>query len=159
MRHIARTAAFAGGLCLALIPQVYGQSPPQDHLMVAPADLKWTSMPSLPCGAQLAVIEGPMNEAKPFIFRLKLPADCKIPPHWHPAIEHVTVISGALNMGTGDVLDTSKTTPMKTGSVFIMQPTVHHFGWAPEETIVQVHGVGPWGITYVNPADDPTKKS
>jgi quercetin dioxygenase-like cupin family protein len=68
----------------------------------------------------------PMNEAKPFIFRLKFPTDCKIPPHWHPAIEHVTVISGTLNMGTGDVLDRSKTTPMKTGSVFIMQPSVHH---------------------------------
>ena len=39
----------------------------------------------------------------------------------------------------------SEVLPMKTGSVFIMQPTVHHFGWAPEETIVQVHGVGPWG--------------
>jgi hypothetical protein len=62
-------------------------------------------------------------------------------------------------MGTGDVHDASKTTPMKTGSVFIMQPNTHHFGWASEETIVQIHGVGPWGITYVNPADDPTKKS
>jgi hypothetical protein len=62
-------------------------------------------------------------------------------------------------MGIGDVLDLSKTTPMKTGSVFIMQPSVHHFGWASEDTIVQVHGVGPCGITYVNPADDPVKKS
>ena len=62
-------------------------------------------------------------------------------------------------MGTGDMLDASKTTPIKTGGIFIMQPSVHHFGWASEETIVQVHGVGPWGITYVNPADDPAKKS
>jgi len=147
------------GLCLALAPQAYGQSTPPDHLMVAPGDLKWASMPSLPCGAQIAVIEGPMNEEKPFIFRLKFPADCKIAAHWHPAIEHVTVISGTLNMGTGDVLDTSKTTPMKAGSVFIMQPKVHHFGWASEDTIVQVHGLGPWGITYVNPADDPAKRS
>jgi quercetin dioxygenase-like cupin family protein len=157
--QIASIAAVAGGLCLALVSQAYGQSAPPDHLMVAPSELKWTSMPSLPCGTQLAVIEGPMNEAKPFIFRLKIPADCKIPPHWHPAIEHVTVISGTLNMGTGDVHDASKTTPMKTGSVTIMQPNIHHFGWASEETIVQIHGVGPWGITYVNPADDPTKKS
>jgi hypothetical protein len=48
---------------------------------------------------------------------------------------------------------------MKAGSVFITQPAVHHFGWASEETIVQVHGVGPWSITYVNPADDPMEKS
>lgn len=64
-----------------------------------------------------------MNEATPFTFRLKIPADCKIPPHWHPAIEHVTVISGTLNMGTGDVLDTSKTLPLKPGSIFIVQPS------------------------------------
>jgi hypothetical protein len=100
-----------------------------------------------------------MNEAKPFTFRLKIPVDCKIPPHWHPAIEHVTVVSGTLNMGTGDVLDASKTTPIKAGGIFIMQPSVHQFGWASEEAIVQIHGVGPWGITYVNPADDPAKKS
>jgi hypothetical protein len=129
VRHIAPATALVGGLWLALIPQTYGQSPPEGHLMVAPADLKWTSMPSLPCGAELAVIEGPMNEAKPFTFRLKIPADCKIPPHWHPAIEHVTVISGTLNMCTGDMLDTSKTMPVRTGGIFIVQPSIHHFGW------------------------------
>ena len=159
MRHLASTAAFVGGLCLVLVPQAYGQSPPQGHQMIAPADLKWTSMPSLPCGAQLAAIEGPMNEAKPFTVRIKFPANCKIPPHWHPAIEHVTVISGTLNMGTGDVIDATKSTPLKAGSIAIMQPTVHHFGLTSEETILQIHGVGPWGITYVNPADDPMKKS
>ena len=74
------------------------------HLMVMPADLKWVDVPSLPPGAKIAVIEGPMNEALPFTVRLKLPADYKVPAHWHPAIEHVTVISGTFNMGIGDKL-------------------------------------------------------
>ena len=94
----------------------------------------------------------------PFTVRIKLPAGYKIPAHWHPAIEHVTVISGALNMGTGDMLDPAKTMPLSMGSVAIMQPKTNHFVWVKEETIVQIHGVGPWGITYVNPADDPRKK-
>ncbi|MDW5444520.1 cupin domain-containing protein [Polaromonas sp. SM01] len=128
------------------------------HVMVLPADLKWTDVPSLPPGAKLAVIEGPMNEANPITFRLKLPADYKIPAHWHPAIEHVTVISGTFNMGTGDMLDPAKTMPLAAGSVAIMQPKTNHFAWTKEETIVQVHGVGPWGVNYVNPADDPRKK-
>lgn len=115
-------------------------------------------MPSLPPGAKIAVIEGPLTEAVPFTFRLKFPADYKIPAHWHPAIEHVTVISGTFNLGTGDKLDAAKTKPLSAGSVAIMQPKTNHFGWTKEETIVQVHGVGPWGITYVNPADDPRKK-
>jgi anti-sigma factor ChrR (cupin superfamily) len=74
----------------------------EDHMMVTPNDLKWADIPSLPPGAKIAVIEGPMDQATPFTFRVQLPADYKIPAHWHPAIEHVTVISGTFNMGTGD---------------------------------------------------------
>lgn len=128
------------------------------HVMVTPGELKWTDVPSLPAGAKLAAIEGTLNEAVPFTFRLKLPANFQIPAHWHPAIEHVTVISGSFNLGTGDKLDKSKTKPLSAGSIAIMQPKTHHFGWTEQETILQVHGVGPWAINYVNPADDPRKK-
>src|SRR5207244_2035645 len=128
------------------------------HIMVSPADLKWADVPSLPPGAKISVIEGPPTEAVPFTFRLRFPADYKIPAHWHPAIEHVTVISGTFNLGDGDKLDPAKTTPLSTGSVAIMQSKSNHFGWTKEETIVQIHGVGPWAITYVNPPDDPRKK-
>ena len=129
-----------------------------DHLMVTPKDLTWADVPSLPTGAKIAVIQGPMNEAKPFTIRLKFPANYKIPAHSHPAIEHVTVISGTFNMGTGDKLDEKKTTALSAGSVAIMQPKTNHFAWTKTETIVQVHGVGPWAVNYVNPSDDPRKK-
>jgi hypothetical protein len=137
-------------------PSVWAQA--GAHTMVTPGDLKWVEVPSLPPGAKLAVIEGPLNEAVPFTFRLRLPADYKIPAHWHPAIEHVTVISGTFNMGTGDKLDPNQTKSLPAGSIAIMQPKTNHFAWTKQETIVQVHGVGPWDITYVNPADDPRKK-
>lgn len=131
---------------------------PMQHLMVVPADLKWGDLPSLPPGAKIAVIEGPMNEAVPFTARIKLPANYEVPAHWHPVIEHVTVISGTFNMGTGDKLDMSKTKPLSPGSVAIMQPKTNHFAWTKDETVVQIHGMGPWGINYVNPMDDPRKK-
>ena len=99
-----------------------------------------------------------VTEAGPVTFRLKFPAGYKVPAHWHPAVEHVTVMSGTLNMGTGDKLDESKTMALPVGSVAIMQPKTPHFAWTKEETVVQVHGLGPWGVTYVNPADDPRKK-
>jgi quercetin dioxygenase-like cupin family protein len=146
----------AAVFCSTITSFVYAQSA---HVMVSPADLKWAAMPNFPCNAQMAVIEGPMNEGKPFVFRLKFPADCKVPPHYHPAIEHVTVISGTLNMGTGDAIDPAKSTPLPAGAVAIMPTQVHHYGWTTQETIIQIHGVGPWGITYVNPADDPAKKT
>jgi anti-sigma factor ChrR (cupin superfamily) len=90
--------------------------------------------------------------------RLKLPANFMIPAHWHPAIEHVTVISGTFNIGMGEKLDMSVTKPLSAGSVAIMQPKTNHFAWTKDETVIQVHGVGPWGLNYVNPGDDPRKK-
>jgi quercetin dioxygenase-like cupin family protein len=131
---------------------------PRDHLMVEPNDLKWDDLPTLPPGAKVALIEGPASEPVPFMMRLKFPADYKVPAHWHPAIEHLTVLSGIFNMGIGDKLDVTKTKALSPGGVMIIQPKIPHFAWTKEEVIVQVHGVGPWGVTYVDPADDPRKK-
>ena len=79
------------------------------HIMVLPADLEWADAKANPPGAKIAVIEGPPNEAVPFTFRVKFPAGYKLPAHWHPALDHVTVLSGTLNFGFGDKLDTEKT--------------------------------------------------
>lgn len=128
------------------------------HVMVTPGDLKWMDVPSLPSGAKIAAIEGKLDQAVPFTFRLKFPANYQIPAHWHPAIEHVTVLSGVFNLGIGEKLDKATATPLSAGSVAIMQPRTNHFGWTDEETIIQLHGVGPWAINYVNPADDPRKQ-
>ena len=89
----------------------------EDHVMVTPNDLKWADVPSLPPGAKVAVIEGPLDQATPFTIRLKLPPDYKIPAHWHPAIEHVTVLSGTFNLGMGDKLDPTKTKALSAGSM------------------------------------------
>ena len=157
MTQLAILAVFAIGL-VTLTPAPGNAQAHGDHLMVAPADLKWADVPSLPPGAKLAVIEGPMNEMKPFTMRLRLPANYQIPAHSHTAIEHVTVLSGTFNMGIGDKLDTKATRALGPGSVAIMQPGTRHFAWTKEEAVIQVHGVGPWTVTYVNPADDPRKK-
>ena len=149
-------AALAVGALIA--PAAWAQAPKSGHVMVKPGDLKWAAVPSLPPGAEGAVIEGPMNEAVPFTLRLKFPANYKIPPHSHTGIEHVTVISGEFGLGMGDKFDEAKTMALPPGSIAIMQPGTPHFGATKAETVVQVHGVGPWVVNYVNPADDPRKK-
>lgn len=126
--------------------------------MVKPDDLKWSDAGALPPGAKLAVIEGRMDQAGPITARLKLPADYKIPAHWHPGVERVTVLSGTFNYGMGDKLDMQKTTALGPGSVVIMPPKMKHFAWTREETILQINIGGPWGISYVDPIDDPRKK-
>jgi len=155
MKQVAVTTALLGGLCAFLVAPGYAAG---GQAFVTASDLQWTDVPALPPGAKIAVIEGPLNEAVPFTFRIKLPADFKIPAHSHPAIEHVTVISGTFNIGMGDKLDPTKTQAILAGGVAIMQPKMNHFAWTKEETILQVHGVGPWAVNYVDPADDPRKK-
>jgi quercetin dioxygenase-like cupin family protein len=157
MTQLATVAVMVVAL-VTLTPTAGSPQAHSDHLMVEPADLSWADVPSLPAGAKIAVIEGPMNEAKPFTMRLRLPADYQVPAHFHSAIEHVTVINGTFNMGMGDKLDSKATQALGPGSVAIMQPGTRHFAWTKEETVVQVHGVGPWTVTYVNAADDPRKK-
>lgn len=128
------------------------------HILATPDQLEWTDVPSLPAGAKIAVIEGPMSESVPFTVRLKLPANYRIPPHWHPATERVTVLSGSAAFGMGDKFDPAKTTPLKAGGIIIMPPQTRHFVQTKEETVVQLHGTGPWAVNYVNPADDPRKQ-
>ena len=129
-----------------------------DHRTHHTADLKWEDAKASPPCAKIAVIEGPPNEAVPFTFRVKFPADYKVPAHWHPALEHVTVLSGTYNFGTGDKFDKEKNKALLPGSTVIIQPKTNHFIWTSEETVIQVHGVGPQDLNFVDPADDPRKK-
>ena len=128
------------------------------HQLTMPQDLKWADVPSLPAGAKIAVIEGPMNQAVPFTVRLKFPANYRIPPHTHPAVERVTVLSGTFHMGMGEKFDRRAGQAVEAGGLMIMHPGTAHFAWTEVETVVQLHGTGPWGVTYLNPAEDPRKQ-
>jgi len=142
----------------ALVPAAALAQAPA-HQMHMAKDLKYEDAPSLGKGFKIAILEGPMNEAKPFIARVKAPANVKIAPHWHPAIEHVTVLSGQFAMGQGEKWDDKSLHTLKAGDVMIMQPKTPHYAVAKTEAIVQIHGMGPWGVTYVNEADDPRKQA
>jgi len=127
-----------------------------DHVALTPADIKWgEAPPMLPPGAKAAVLEGDPGKAGAFTIRLRMPGGYKIPPHWHPTVEHVTVISGTFNLGMGDKFDDTKGTALPAGSFGYMGVKMRHYAWATGETEVQVHGMGPFALHYVNPADDP----
>jgi quercetin dioxygenase-like cupin family protein len=149
----ARFAIF--GTCF-LAATVWAQH--GSHRIITPSDLKWEDAAALPPGAKIAVIEGKMNQEGPITARVKLPANYKLPPHFHAVQERVTVLSGTVNIGMGDKFDAQKTTAMKPGTVLIMPPKMHHYAWTTEETIFQLNVTGPWGVTYLNPADDPRKQ-
>ena len=70
-----------------------------DHKIVAPNEVKWSpAPPSVPKGAEVAVLYGDPSKDGPFAMRLKMPKGYAIPPHSHPKPEIVTVISGTFQM-------------------------------------------------------------
>jgi hypothetical protein len=154
-----RWSAMAIGCCVAVLGVLaYAQQHEAGHTVITPDTLKWgAAPPGLPSGAQAVVLEGDPAKAGPFTMRAKFPDGYKVGPHWHPADEHVTVLQGTFGMGVGEKFDKAAGKEMPTGSFAVMKEGVRHFGWAQGDTVIQIHGVGPWGITYVNPADDPRK--
>ena len=131
----------------------------QEITVVQSDALKWgPAPPSAPAGAKAAAVVGDPTKEGGYVIRLKLPAGYKVAPHVHPNDENVTVISGMFHIGFGDKFDESKGQAVKPGGFAIAPKGVKHFAWASVETVIQLHGVGPAGITYVDPKDDPRKK-
>ncbi len=131
-----------------------------EHPMMPSGDeVTWGNAPPvLPAGAQLAVLDGDPAGNGPYTVRLKLPDGYQIKPHTHPAPEHVTVLSGTFNVGMGPNFDTSNGKAMAAGGFGTMPGRMPHYAWTSGETIIQIHGMGPFAMTYVNPADDPSRK-
>ena len=126
------------------------------HIMLNENDFQWQDGPaSLPKGAKMAVLEGDLSKEGPFTIRLWVPANYKVPPHWHPAIEHVTVMKGVIYMGPGEKFDMNTATKITEGGMAVMPIKYVHYAFTKEEAIIQLHGIGPWGINYINPKDDP----
>jgi uncharacterized RmlC-like cupin family protein len=126
--------------------------------IVTPNDLKWTDVGSLPRGAKVAVIEGDPGKEGLVTIRIKLPPNYRVPPHYHSTVERSTILSGTLHIGMGEKFDEKKSTAMPPGSLLLMPPKMPHFAWTKEEVIFQLNVMGPWTVTYLNPADDPRKK-
>lgn len=126
------------------------------QVVLTAEEMDWQPGPgSLPAGAEVVMLEGDPAAAGPLTLRLKFPAGYRIPAHSHPAIEHVTVLSGVFHVGMGDAFDEDAGSALPQGGFSVMPVGHNHYAWTEEETVIQLHSVGPWGITYVDPGDDP----
>ena len=141
---------------LASIPAIAAD----DHVAVSADQLKWgPAPPAFPKGAQIAVLAGDPSKDGLYVIRIKAPAGYKVPPHIHPNDENITVISGTFNIGMGGAFDEKNGQALKVGGFLHMPKGMQHFAWFTEDSVIQLHGMGPQGITYVNPADDPRKSN
>lgn len=133
-------------------------SAPPKMAFYAPSALQWKDGPTaLPKGTRMAILEGDPTQPGVFTLRIKFPAGFKVSPHYHSQTEHATVISGALQLGMGPAFDRSAMRTLQAGSFGFWVAGTPHFAWFETETVLQLHGQGPWTVTYVHPADDPRK--
>ena len=145
--------AVAGLVCTATAQTA------DEHKIVPAPEVKWAPGPSsIPPGAQAAVLYGDPGKEGLFALRVKVPNGYHIPPHTHPKPEIVTVISGTIRLGMGTSADQSKAQPLPAGSFFAMPPGMAHYVFADGDTVIQINSTGPWGLTYLNPKDDPRQK-
>jgi quercetin dioxygenase-like cupin family protein len=152
-RKLTITAVLAAALPVFAIAQGHDH-----HAAVQAEALKWSQPAAYAQGAELAVVKGDPTKEGMYVVRLCVPAGYRIPAHTHPNDENVTVLSGSFNIGTGDKLDEKKGELIKAGGYSFVAKGMTHYAWFTEPTVIQLHGMGPQGITYVNPADDPRKK-
>jgi hypothetical protein len=122
------------------------------------APLQWGPAPPVfPAGAKMAVVSGDPSKRAPFTVELALPAGYKVPPHFHPTSERVEVKQGTLFMGMGDAIDVKKAEALTVGPGTVIPSKLHHYAFTKAPATISVTALGPFDMTYVNPADDPQK--
>lgn len=120
------------------------------------APLQWGPAPPMfPAGAKMAVVSGDPSKRAPFTVELSMPAGYKVAPHFHPTSELVEVKEGALFVGKGDAIDAKKAQEMTVGVKTVFFTKLHHYAFTKAPTVISVTALGPFAMTYVNPADDP----
>ncbi len=158
MRAIIASVLVVAAAALQAVGQQHGGEE-GTPMVYAPTALEWREgPPSLPVGARFAVLEGDPTKDGPFTMRLKVPDGYRIPPHTHPKTERLTVISGTFRLGMGATFDEGKLLDLPTGTYGFWPAGMKHYAAAKGDTVVQLHGIGPWQINYLNPADDPRDK-
>ncbi len=128
---------------------------PEGAVVLPASDLKWADAEGMPAGTQIAVLSGDPTKAGAFVIRLKLPEGWKIPAHTHPSDENVTVLSGATAVGFGDKFDEAALNEVGPLGFVKIPAGVRHFAQAKAGATIEVHGMGPWGVEYVDAANDP----
>jgi mannose-6-phosphate isomerase-like protein (cupin superfamily) len=140
----------------ALVAPAFGEPSTEHaapHAIDAPETIEWKPFVG---PFTWAILSGdPMKKGSPFVIRIKHPDGVKVPPHWHPIDEHMTTLTGKFRVGMGKIFEAGKTELIVPGGYMMVPKKTPHFAVGEGETIVQIHGIGPFTTTFVNPADDP----
>jgi quercetin dioxygenase-like cupin family protein len=147
------------GLAVGLSGLMAAPASAQEYTAVMQREIKWQDAPSIGPGVKTAVIQGDPKSSGPFVMRLKLPPKTTVGVHTHPATENVTVLAGTLYFAPGDKLDRKAAKAFDPGSYFSIEQGKPMFAYTTDkEVTLQLHGNGPWGITYLDSKDSGAKR-
>jgi quercetin dioxygenase-like cupin family protein len=105
-------------------------NPAGSHIVRLPNNLQWNPLAGAP-GAKMAVVSGdPDNPGAPFVIRILNPDGAKVPPHWHPTDEHITVLTGTFIVGMGRTFDLAGGQALTVGSYMLVPKEMPHFATA-----------------------------
>jgi len=124
-------------------------------IIITPNNLEWASFDAFPPGAKAAILAGDPRKAGYFMLRIKIPANYKILPNWQTATVYVTVLAGKYKIGVGDTFNSKNGKTLPSAGSVIIPANAHLYFWTTKGTVLEVHGIGPWDIHYINSADDP----
>jgi quercetin dioxygenase-like cupin family protein len=162
---MTRLSATIALTLLASVPALAGDTAKKaapgkgEAISIDAKDVKWgPAPPDLPRGAQISVLHGDPSKKGVFTVRLKMPPGYKIPPHWHTNDEQLTILSGLFLLHMGDTMD-APAHELGPGAYHFLPGKMHHAAEAKDEVTLQLDGMGPFDIHYLNPADNPNKSA
>ncbi|MCC0805726.1 MULTISPECIES: cupin domain-containing protein [unclassified Methylobacterium] len=164
MRHFVRTPILAVAVLLAGIGCGTAKEGHDAKRMVAIEDgsavVYGAGPANLPKGIQLSKLAGDPAKPGPFVLRIKVPVSTVIAPHTHSLPETLTILSGSIYHQHGETIDKAQGKVLKAGGFVYLPQDMPHSLWTTDEPVeLQVNGSGPFGLNYVNPADDPSRKA
>ncbi|MGY2052466.1 cupin domain-containing protein [Methylobacterium sp. JK268] len=131
-------------------------------MVLVPGDAAVTwgpAPPALPRGTEISILAGDPEKPGPFTLRVRFPANTLVAPHTHATAESVTLLAGSLTHDMGETVDKARGKPLEKGGFVFLPANMPHSLWtSAEPATVQVSGTGPFGLTYINPADDPSRQ-
>jgi len=150
-RLVRTLGLLLAGLALAALGAARGA----ERILLHERDIPWKpGPPSIPCASRTALLEGDPKAPALFTLRVRLPAGCELPPHWHPADERLTVLSGDYAVGIGDRLERKTATRLAPGAFSLMPAGTRHYAFTEKGALLQITALGPWGATYLKGLDD-----
>lgn len=148
-------ALLAPGVLQAGEPQAAAKASMPGHMMLKAKETQWGDAPAaLPKGAQAVVLAGDPGKDGVFTIRLKVPAGYRVPRHWHPSDEAVTLIEGDVTLSMGEA-ENAHTQTLAPGDFVYLPAHMQHEPSTQGGAVFQVQSTGPFQVNYVDPKDDP----